>query len=256
MFTDNAGVIRFNERLCLAYKVETHNSPSALDPYGGAMTGIVGVNRDPFGTGLGARLIANVWGYCLGDPFYKGELPRGLLHPARIRDGVHRGVIDGGNQSGIPYARGWELFDERFMGKPLVFCGTVGELPPTIGGTDAVAKQVLPGDAVVMVGGRMGKDGIHGATFSSEELHAGSPVQAVQIGDPITQKKMSDMLLEARDRAPVPRHHRQRGGRPELLGRRDGPALRGLRHRPGPGAAQVRRAWPPGRSWSPRPRSA
>jgi phosphoribosylformylglycinamidine synthase II len=200
VFTDNAGVVRFNERLCLAYKVETHNSPSALDPYGGAMTGIVGVNRDPFGTGLGARLIANVWGYCLGDPFFKGELPRGLLHPARVRDGVHRGVIEGGNQSGIPYARGWELFEERFMGKPLVFCGTLGELPPAIGGTDAVAKQVLPGDAVVMVGGRVGKDGIHGATFSSEELHAGSPVQAVQIGDPITQKKMTDMLLEARDR--------------------------------------------------------
>jgi phosphoribosylformylglycinamidine synthase len=200
VFSDNAGVIRFNERLCLAYKVETHNSPSALDPYGGAMTGIVGVNRDPFGTGLGARLIANVWGYCLGDPFYKGELPRGLLHPARVRDGVHRGVIEGGNQSGIPYARGWELFEERFMGKPLVFCGTLGELPPAIGGADAAVKRVLPGDVVVMVGGRVGKDGIHGATFSSEELHAGSPVQAVQIGDPITQKKMTDMLLEARDR--------------------------------------------------------
>jgi len=200
VFTDNAGVIRFNERLCLAYKVETHNSPSALDPYGGAMTGIVGVNRDPFGTGLGARLIANVWGYCLGDPFYQGELPAGLLHPGRVRDGVHRGVIEGGNQSGIPYARGWELFEERFMGKPLVFCGTLGELPPAIGGVDAAAKTVLPGDAVVMVGGRVGKDGIHGATFSSEELHAGSPVAAVQIGDPITQKKMTDMLLEARDR--------------------------------------------------------
>jgi phosphoribosylformylglycinamidine synthase II len=199
VFTDNAGVIRFNERLCLAYKVETHNSPSALDPYGGAMTGIGGVNRDPFGTGLGARLIANVWGYCLGDPFFQGELPRGLLHPARVRDGVHRGVIEGGNQSGIPYARGWELFEERFMGKPLVFCGTLGEMPPRIGGADAASKEVLPGDAVVMVGGRVGKDGIHGATFSSEELHAGSPVQAVQIGDPITQKRMTDMLLEARD---------------------------------------------------------
>ena len=113
---------------------------------------------------------------------------------------MHRGVIEGGNQSGIPYARGWELFEERFMGKPLVFCGTLGELPPTVGGMDAAAKTVLPGDAVVMVGGRVGKDGIHGATFSSEEFHAGSPVQAVQIGDPITQKKMTDMLLEARDR--------------------------------------------------------
>ncbi len=201
VFGDNAGVIRFNDRLALAYKVETHNSPSALDPYGGAMTGIVGVNRDPFGTGLGSRLIANVWGYCLGDPFMPSEkLPEGLLHPRRIRDGVHRGVIEGGNQSGIPYARGWELFDDRYMGKPLVFCGTLGEMPLSIQGVPSTEKKILPGDAVVMVGGRVGKDGIHGATFSSEELHASSPVQAVQIGDPITQKKMTDMLLEARDR--------------------------------------------------------
>lgn len=198
-FTDNAGVIRFNKRLSLVYKVETHNSPSALDPYGGAMTGIVGVNRDPSGTGLGARLIANVWGYCLGNPLMKNEVPPGLLHPRRIRDGIHRGVIEGGNQSGIPYMRGWELFEERFMGKPLVFCGTLGEMPPEISGRDTHRKQVVPGDIVVMVGGRVGKDGIHGATFSSEELHSSSPAQAVQIGDPITQKKMTDMLLEARN---------------------------------------------------------
>ena len=201
VFSDNAGVIRFNPRMALVYKVETHNSPSALDPYGGAMTGIVGVNRDPFGTGLGARLIANVWGYCLGNPEMSAEaVPRGLLHPRRIRDGVHRGVIEGGNQSGIPYARGWELFEDRYLGKPLVFCGTLGEMPLSIQGAASTEKQILPGDAVVMVGGRVGKDGIHGATFSSEELHASSPVQAVQIGDPITQKKMTDMLLEARDR--------------------------------------------------------
>ena len=201
VFSDNAGVIRFNDRLAVVYKVETHNSPSALDPYGGAMTGIVGVNRDPFGTGLGAHLIANVWGYCLGDPeMSAGAVPAGLLHPRRIRDGVHRGVIEGGNQSGIPYARGWELFDDRYLGKPLVFCGTLGEMPLSIRGIPCTEKRIAPGDAVVMVGGRVGKDGIHGATFSSEELHADSPVQAVQIGDPITQKKMTDMLLEARDR--------------------------------------------------------
>jgi phosphoribosylformylglycinamidine synthase II len=200
VFTDNAGVIRFNDRKALVYKVETHNSPSALDPYGGAMTGIVGVNRDPFGTGMGARLIANVWGYCLGDPFYGGPLPAGLLHPHRIREGVHRGVIEGGNQSGIPMLRGWELFADRFMGKPLVFCGTLGEMPLNIQGRPSAEKHVKPGDHVLMLGGRVGKDGIHGATFSSEELHAGSPVQAVQIGDPITQKRMTDMLLEARDR--------------------------------------------------------
>lgn len=115
VFHDNAGVVRFSELDHLCYKVETHNSPSALDPYGGAMTGIVGVNRDSFGTGLGADLLANVWGYCFGDPHWDvathGALPAGLMHPRRIRDGVHEGVIDGGNQSGIPWARGFELFD-------------------------------------------------------------------------------------------------------------------------------------------------
>jgi phosphoribosylformylglycinamidine synthase len=199
VFHDNAGVIAFNERWHLVYKVETHNSPSALDPYGGAMTGIVGVNRDPFGTGLGAELLSNVWGYCLADPRYTGVVPQGLMHPRRIRDGVHRGVIDGGNQSGIPYGRGWEVFDERFLGKPLVYCGTVGRMPVRTAGRAAHEKQVLPGDRIVMCGGRIGKDGIHGATFSSAELDESSPVQAVQIGDPITQKRMFDFLLEARD---------------------------------------------------------
>ncbi len=199
VFHDNAGVIAFNDRWSLAYKVETHNSPSALDPYGGAITGIVGVNRDPFGTGRGAQLMFNVWGYCLGSPFYSGKLPEGLLHPRRIRDGVHKGVIDGGNQSGIPYARGWEVFDERYIGKPLVYCGTVGILPRRILGQPSEHKKANPGDLIVMAGGRIGKDGIHGATFSSEELRKESPAQAVQIGDPITQKKMTDFLLEARD---------------------------------------------------------
>ena len=199
VFHDNAGVIAFNDRWSLAYKVETHNSPSALDPYGGAMTGIVGVNRDPFGTGRGAKLMVNVWGYCLGSPFYEGHLPEGLLHPRRIRDGVHKGVIDGGNQSGIPYGRGWEIFDERYIGKPLVYCGTVGILPRTVCGEPSEKKYARPGDLVVMAGGRIGKDGIHGATFSSEELREESPTQAVQIGDPITQKKLTDFLLEARD---------------------------------------------------------
>jgi phosphoribosylformylglycinamidine synthase len=200
VFHDNAGVVAFDDRDHLVYKVETHNSPSALDPYGGAMTGIVGVNRDPFGTGRGAELLANVWGYCFASPFTAGALPAGLLHPRRIRDGVHQGVIDGGNQSGVPYGRGWEIFDARFLGKPLVFCGTVGRLPATISGRPGESKPVAPGDHIVMVGGRIGADGIHGATFSSAALDESAPIQAVQIGDPITQKRMFDFLLEARDR--------------------------------------------------------
>ncbi len=201
VFHDNAGVITFNDKVDLVYKVETHNSPSALDPYGGAMTGIVGVNRDPMGTGQGANLLINVWGYCLGSPFTEEkDVPEGLLHPRRLRDGIHKGVIDGGNQSGIPYGLGWEYFDERYLGKPLVYCGTVGTLPRMIGNVKGSEKSIKPGDLVVMGGGRIGKDGIHGATFSSEELHKDSPVQAVQIGDPITQKKLSDFIYEARDR--------------------------------------------------------
>ncbi len=208
VFHDNAGVVRFTGEDHLVYKVETHNSPSALDPYGGAMTGIVGVNRDSFGTGLGADLLTNVWGYCFGDPHgdpsdHSG-LPPGLMHPRRIRDGVHHGVIDGGNQSGIPYSRGFELFDPRYAGKPLVYCGTVAAMPVTVQGPDGAArptheKPIQAGDKIVMVGGRIGKDGIHGATFSSVELDERSPVQAVQIGDPITQKMMWDFLAEARD---------------------------------------------------------
>ena len=199
VFTDNAGVVRFSDDYHLVFKVETHNSPSALDPYGGAITGIVGCNRDPMGTGMGSELLYNTWGYCLGSPFYDGDLPEGLFHPRRIRDGVHDGVIDGGNQSGIPWARGFERFDERYIGKPLVFCGTVGRIPVEVGGRPSERKEIEPGDAVVMVGGRIGKDGIHGATFSSEELRTESPAQAVQIGDPITQRKMYEFLMEARD---------------------------------------------------------
>lgn len=199
VFHDNAGVVRFTEADHLVYKVETHNSPSALDPYGGAMTGIVGVNRDSLGTGLGADLLTNVWGYCFGEPDHRGALPPGLMHPRRIRDGVHHGVIDGGNQSGLPYSRGFELFDARYAGKPLVYCGTVAVMPAVSAGQPTHQKRTAVGDLVVMLGGRIGKDGIHGATFSSAALDESSPVQAVQIGDPITQKMMADLLIEARD---------------------------------------------------------
>ena len=199
VFHDNAGVIKFNDQWNLVMKVETHNTPSALDPYGGAITGIVGVNRDPFGTGKGCRLLFNTDVLCFAPPDYAKPLPPRLLHPKRIFTGVHRGIKDGANQSGIPDVNGAVVFDERFLGKPLVFCGTGGLMPAEIGGEPAHVKRANAGDHIVMVGGRIGKDGIHGATFSSRELSEISPASAVQIGDPITQKKMFDFLLEARD---------------------------------------------------------
>jgi phosphoribosylformylglycinamidine synthase len=199
VFKDNAGVIKFSETAAIVFKVETHNSPSALDPYGGALTGIVGVNRDPFGTGLGCRLIANTDVFCFASPFYDKALPPRILHPKRVMEGVREGVEHGGNKSGIPTVNGTIVFDERFLGKPLVYCGTLGLMDLNVGGRKGHEKQALVGDHILMVGGRIGKDGIHGATFSSEPLHEGSPVTAVQIGDPITQKRMMDFLLRARD---------------------------------------------------------
>jgi len=200
VFHDNSGVIEFDRSTLVCFKVETHNSPSALDPYGGAITGIVGVNRDIMGTGLGAKPLFNTDVLCFGFPDTPAaDIPAGLLPPRRVMEGVHRGIVDGGNQSGIPVVAGGILFDASFLGKPLVFCGTGGVLPARIRGRDACEKSVRPGDLAVMAGGRIGKDGIHGATFSSEALSDSSPTSAVQIGDPITQKKMLDMLLEARD---------------------------------------------------------
>ena len=200
VFKDNAGVIEFNKDWSVVFKVETHNSPSALDPYGGALTGIVGVNRDGMGTGMGARLIFNTDVFCFASPFYDKPLPPRLLHPRRIFEGVVEGVEHGGNKSGIPTVNGSIVFDERFAGKPLVYCGTASLMPRILNGAPCHEKKAQVGDHIVMTGGRIGKDGIHGATFSSEELHEGSPVTAVQIGDPITQKRMFDFLLIARDR--------------------------------------------------------
>ena len=198
VFHDNSGVIEFDADTLLCFKVETHNSPSALDPYGGAITGIVGVNRDIIGTGRGARPIFNTNVLCFAPPDL-ADVPAGLLPPRQVLDGVHRGIVDGGNQSGIPTVAGAVLFDESFVGKPLVFCGTGGILPAQLDGAPSWEAEPRAGDRAVMVGGRIGRDGIHGATFSSLALDESSPLSAVQIGDPITQKKMADFLLEARD---------------------------------------------------------
>jgi len=206
VFKDNSGGIDFDENFLVTHKVETHNSPSALDPFGGAITGIVGVNRDALGFGKGAKPVINFYGYCFADPRDKSELYRDqdkiqkMLSAKRIMEGVIAGVNAGGNQSGIPTPQGFLCFDPRFRGKPLVFVGTVGLIPKKIHGKPGHEKRARPGDLIVMAGGRVGLDGIHGATFSSETLSSGSPATAVQIGDPITQKKMSDALVkEARD---------------------------------------------------------
>ncbi|MBU4086684.1 MAG: phosphoribosylformylglycinamidine synthase, partial [Nanoarchaeota archaeon] len=187
--------------------VETHNSPSALDPFGGSITGIVGVNRDPMGFGMGAKPIMNRYGFCFAppedaSPLYKDkELKQKMLPPRKIMDGVIDGVNVGGNCSGIPTPQGFVYFDSRYKGKPLVYVGTIGIIPRQVNGKPSHEKQAHPGDLIIMAGGRVGKDGIHGATFSSEAIDAGSPATAVQIGDPITQKKMSDALIkEARDK--------------------------------------------------------
>ncbi len=199
VFKDNAGVIAFNDNFDVCIKVETHNSPSALDPYGGALTGIVGVNRDPMGTGMGAELICNTDVFCFASPEYNEELPPRLLHPRRVLEGVREGVEHGGNKSGVPTVNGAVVFHERFLGKPLVYCGTVGLMPKELHGKPGWQKQAQVGDAIIMTGGKIGKDGIHGATFSSEELHQDSPATAVQIGDPITQRIMYDFIIKARD---------------------------------------------------------
>ena len=206
VFTDNSGAIIFDDEYLVTHKVETHNSPSALDPFGGALTGIVGVNRDTIGFGLGAKPCINVYGFCVGDPASDPGLFRGkdraipIISPRQILDGVVRGVGVGGNCSGIPTPQGFCWFDNRYAGKPLVFAGTVGVMPRQHNGRNLYQKKAEPGDLIVMVGGRVGKDGIHGATFSSEALDPESPVTAVQIGDPITQKKFSDVIVkEARD---------------------------------------------------------
>ena len=199
VFDDNAGIVAFDDENAICIKVETHNSPSALDPYGGALTGIVGVNRDILGCGLGAKPIFNTDVFCVAPLDYSESLPERLFHPRRILDGVRRGVEHGGNKSGIPTVNGALVFDQRYLGKPLVYCGTGGIMPRMIAGRRCETKEIRPGDRVCMVGGRVGKDGIHGATFSSLALDDASPSSAVQLGDPITQKRMADFLLEARD---------------------------------------------------------
>ncbi len=195
---DNAGVGRLDDEHYYVITGETHNSPSNMEAYGGAITGIVGVYRDPLGTGKGSKLIMGGYGFCVGHRDYAGPLmPK--LHPRRLLDGVIEGVRDGGNKSGIPTTFGQVLFHPGYMGKCLVFVTAVGVMPARVVGKPAEQKQTSPNDLLIMCGGRVGKDGIHGVTASSEVFSEHTPAGHVQIGDPYTQKKMHDFLLEARD---------------------------------------------------------
>ncbi|MFN7734282.1 MAG: phosphoribosylformylglycinamidine synthase subunit PurL [Pirellula sp.] len=198
VFKDNAGVVKFDNEHHVVFKVETHNHPSAIEPYGGANTGLGGVIRDPLGTGLGAKPICSTDVFCFAHPDYPPEqLPPGVLHPRRVMNGVVAGVRDYGNRMGIPTVNGAVYFDDRYLGNPLVYCGNAGILP-----VDKVEKQPLAGDWIVTLGGRTGRDGIHGATFSSVELtHESESISggSVQIGNAITEKMVLDVILQARD---------------------------------------------------------
>lgn len=198
VFSDNAGVVKFDDQYHLVFKVETHNHPSAIEPYGGANTGIGGVIRDPMGTGLGAKPFCNTDVFCFAPPDTDpASLPPGVLHPRRVMQGVVAGVRDYGNRMGIPTVNGAVYFDPRYLGNPLVYCGNAGLLP-----VDRVEKNAQAGDWIVTLGGRTGRDGIHGATFSSAELTSESESisgGAVQIGNAITEKMVLDVLMQARD---------------------------------------------------------
>ncbi|MBI5765578.1 MAG: phosphoribosylformylglycinamidine synthase subunit PurS [Planctomycetes bacterium] len=198
VFKDNAGIIAFDDTHAVAFKVETHNHPSAIEPYGGASTGVGGVIRDVLGCGLGAQPIANTDVFCVAPPSWPNDaVPKGVIHPKTVLKGVVCGVRDYGNRMGIPTVNGAVHFDARYLGNPLVYCGCVGLIP-----RDRIEKQVNPGDLIVVMGGRTGRDGIHGATFSSAELtdtHEDEFAHAVQIGNAIEEKKVLDVVMQARD---------------------------------------------------------
>lgn len=197
-FVDNAGILDFDETHEVSFKVETHNHPSAIEPFGGANTGVGGVIRDILG--VSAKPIAATDILCFGPAdLNPKQLPEGVLHPRRIRSGVVAGVQDYGNKIGIPTVNGAVLYDEGYTANPLVFCGCVGLAPK---GKHATMREPHAGDRVVILGGRTGRDGLRGATFSSMTMDAQTGEVAgasVQIGDPITEKGLIEVITEARD---------------------------------------------------------
>jgi phosphoribosylformylglycinamidine synthase len=200
VFKDNAGVIEFNDKWALCFKAETHNHPSALEPYGGASTGVGGVVRDVLGTGLSAKPVFNTAVFCVGNPDMAYEdVPQGVLHPRRMLKGVRAGAADYSNRLGIPAGNGAICFDKRYTANPLVYCGTVGLMPKEY----SQMGQQKPGDLIVLAGGRTGRDGIGGVTFASEQLSRDATEdssRSVPTGNPIIEKKLIDTILQARDK--------------------------------------------------------
>lgn len=195
-FVDNAGIVEFDNDFEVSFKVETHNHPSAIEPFGGANTGVGGVIRDVIG--VSAKPIAATDVLCFGPSATRiNELPAGVLHPRRISSGVIAGVQDYGNKIGIPTVSGAILYDPGFTANPLVFCGCVGIAPK-----GSHPRQPKPGDRVILLGGKTGRDGLRGATFSSMTMDAQTGQVAgasVQIGAPIVEKGLIDVIIKARD---------------------------------------------------------
>lgn len=199
-FKDNAGFVKLDENLAVCLKAETHNHPSAIEPYAGANTGLGGVIRDILGAGKGAKPIASLDVFCFGPPdTHEADIKaKDVIHPLGIMRGVVRGVRDYGNRMGIPTTGGAIAFDKTYIYNPLVFCGTMGVIP-----IKDIEKEVKPGHILIAAGGRTGRDGLKGATFSSVSLTTASHEEdqtAVQIGNPIEEKKVADFILAARDK--------------------------------------------------------
>ncbi|MCJ7731415.1 AIR synthase-related protein, partial [Candidatus Bathyarchaeota archaeon] len=193
VFEDNAGIVDLTDEVTIAIKVETHNHPSAIEPFGGAATGLGGVIRDILG--VWAEPIANTDVLCFGPLNYPYEkLPEGVKHPTYLFNGVVDGIGSYGNSIGIPTVNGATVFDEDYTGNVLVYAGCIGVLPK-----DQYIRKVKAGDYVVLAGGRTGRDGIHGVTFASVELSEESEEtsrSAVQIANPIEEEKVKRAIKQ------------------------------------------------------------
>ena len=205
VFSDNSGAISLDDQYLITHKVETHNSPSALEPFGGAMTGVLGVNRDCLGFGMASQPIANTYGFCFAEPdekkiYREKGCKNPILDARKIINDVILGVEVGGNCSGIPTPHGLVYYDKSYRGKPLVYVGTVGIIPRVINNKPSHITEAKNGDLIVMIGGGVGRDGIHGATLSSDTHDERGDISMVQIGNPYLQKKLTDAIFELRNK--------------------------------------------------------